>query len=70
MICPHCSKPVPEKGYCCERLELETLRAVADDVASYLDTEVVAAQSIGAIDAVEPITHASARLKIARGHAA
>jgi len=70
MLCTHCHKPVPEKGYCCERLELETLRAVTDEVASYLDSEVVSAQSIGTIDAVEPIAHASQRLKTARVRAA
>ena len=70
MRCAYCRELIPETGYCCERLELETLRAVVDEVTAHLDSEVVATKSIGALDVVEPVVHAAARLKQARSRAA
>ncbi|APU88998.1 hypothetical protein Rctr197k_204 [Virus Rctr197k] len=70
MRCPHCQKPVPERGYCCEKRELEALREVVDEVTLHLDSEIIAARSMGALDVVEPVAHATERLKRVRGRAA
>lgn len=70
MRCTHCHKNQPSRGYCCEKAELETLRAVMDEVSTHLDSEVVSAKSIGALDVVESVQHASGRLRAARTRAA
>jgi hypothetical protein len=69
-MCPFCKEARPEVGFCCERAELKALRSVADEVARVLDSEVVMAASIGALDVVETIQHASARLRQVRSSAA
>ena len=66
MKCSYCQERIPEKGYCCERAELETLRVVTDEVARMLDMESEEARTIGALDAVEALTLASRRLRSAR----
>jgi hypothetical protein len=66
MRCTHCHQERPARGYCCEKSELEALRAVVDEVSRHLASEVTACQSIGALDVVETIEHARARLHTAR----
>lgn len=65
MRCPHCEKTTPEKGYCCERAELDTLRTVTDEVIRHLDQEVDVT-SIGALDVAEAVEHARNRLVAVR----
>jgi len=64
--CPFCKKAVPKQGYCCEQAELETLRVVMDEAQRILDSEIVAAQSIGGLEAHPVMSHVSEKLRAAR----
>jgi hypothetical protein len=64
MRCPHCQNTRPEKGYCCEKAELEVLRTVMDEVARHLHSEVTTASAIGVEK--ESVAHARDRLRGAR----
>lgn len=66
MRCRHCHHETPSRGYCCERSELETLRAVVDEVSRHLALEVVAAKTMGAIDVVESVEHVTDQLRRVR----
>ncbi len=65
MLCAHCQKRVPEKGYCCEKAELDTLRTVVDEAARTLDAEC-AELSIGAADIADNLRHLRHQLRRAR----
>ena len=71
--CHYCGElPVVRRGavprYCCERAELEALRRVVDEVQTVLEAELLtnAQASMGAIDATDVVSLASAKLKAAR----
>jgi hypothetical protein len=64
--CTFCKKATPKQGYCCERAELETLRVVMDEAQQLLNSEVVAAQTIGTLDAHPVMSHVSEKLRDAR----
>lgn len=63
MRCRHCEKTVPSKGYCCEKAELEMLRAVVDEATRNLDAEV---QATGMDLDMRPFEHVRDRLKSVR----
>jgi hypothetical protein len=65
MRCQYCQHDTPARGYCCERAELETLRAVVDEVSRHLEAEV-SAQTMGALDVAESLVHVTERLRVAR----
>lgn len=67
MLCPYCKKLEPDRGYCCEKAELEVLRTVADEAIRTLDAE---AKTIGAIDIQDSLEHVTQRLRAARVRAA
>lgn len=67
--CIYCRTTL-QSGFCCEKRELDVLRAITDEVVVYLDSEIVAAHSLGSVDAVVPIAHAASRLREARTRAA
>lgn len=70
MKCSFCRREAPAKGFCCEKAELDTLRAVTDEVIQVLQMEARDAQTLGSRDSADTLFLASAKLSQARVRAA